>query len=106
MIITTTQSIERKEIVTYHGVVFGEVIAGINAVKDLFAGFKNFVGGRSNTYEKELAKARSKAIQEMEERAEKLGANAIVGMRVDVEVLGEGGNMLMVNASGTAVSVQ
>lgn len=106
MIISTTPTIEGKQIVQYHGVVFGEVITGINFVKDFFASFRNFVGGRSESYEKELGQARQKAMQEMQERAEKLGANAIVGIHIDTEVLGEGGGMLMITTTGTAVTIQ
>ena len=105
MIITTTPSIEGKTITNYHGVVFGEVITGINFVKDFFASFRNIVGGRSESYEQELEHARSKAMEELEERAQRMGANAVVGIRIDTEVLGEGGNMLMVTASGTAVTI-
>lgn len=103
MIITTTQSIEGKKIVEYKGIVFGEVISGVDVVKDMVAGLSNFFGGRSNTYETELVNARESALREMEERAEKLGANAVVGVDIDYEVLGANNGMLMVTASGTAV---
>jgi len=83
--------------------VFGEVISGINFIKDIAAGFRNFFGGRSGSYEGELIEARENALREMEQRAEALGANAVVGVDIDYEVLGTGGNMLMVTASGTAV---
>ena len=106
MIITTTPNIEGKTIVEYKGLVFGEVISGVNFVKDFTAGLSNFFGGRSNTYEEELLKAREKAVQEMEERAERRGANAIVGIDIDYEVLGVDNGMLMVTASGTAVVVK
>ncbi|MCL2817822.1 MAG: heavy metal-binding domain-containing protein [Clostridiales bacterium] len=87
----------------YKGIVFGEVISGINFIKDIAAGFRNFFGGRSGSYEGELIEARENALREMEQRAEALGANAVVGVDIDYEVLGTGGNMLMVTASGTAV---
>lgn len=103
MIITTTPSIEGGKIVQYLGVVFGETIAGVNFVKDFSAGLSNFFGGRSNTYEEELIKARQSALSEMEQRAYQMGANAIVGVDIDYEVLGSNNGMLMVTACGTAV---
>ena len=103
MIITTTNNIEGKKIVEYKGVVFGEVISGIDFIKDFTAGLTNFFGGRSGSYEQELIQARYKAMQEMEQHAYNMGANAVVGVDIDYEVLGQGGNMLMVTASGTAV---
>ena len=103
MIITTTPSIEGKKIVEYKGIVFGEVISGVNMVKDMMAGLTNIFGGRSNTYETELINARQNALREMEERAAQLGANAVVGVDIDYEVLGADNGMLMVTASGTAV---
>ena len=106
MIITTTQSIEGKKMVEYKGIVFGEVISGVDVVKDMVAGLSNFFGGRSNTYETELVNARESALREMEERAAKLGANAVVGVDIDYEVLGANNGMLMVTASGTAVRVE
>ena len=106
MIVTTTPSVEGKRIAAYYGVVFGEVVAGVNFVKDFAAGLSNFFGGRSSTYEEELINARTAAMAEMERRAAALGANAIVGVDIDYEVLGEGGGMLMVTASGTAVVVR
>ena len=106
MIVTTTQSIEGKKIVEYKGIVFGEVISGVNMVKDMMAGLTNIFGGRSNTYETELINARQNAIREMEERAFQLGANAVVGVDIDYEVLGADNGMLMVTASGTAVRVE
>ena len=105
MIITTTPIIEGKKIVEYKGVVFGEVITGINFIKDFAAGLTNFFGGRSGSYEGELIKAREEALAELAKRAEALGCNAVVGVDIDYEVLGQGGNMLMVTASGTAVRV-
>ncbi len=106
MIITTTPSIEGKTIVEYKGIVFGEVVSGVNFVKDFAAGITNFLGGRSNSYEGELIDARENALRELQQRASSLGANAVVGVDVDYEVLGTGNNMLMVTASGTAVVVQ
>ena len=103
MIITTTPSVEGKKIVEHKGIVFGEVISGVNMVKDMMAGLTNIFGGRSNTYETELINARQNALREMEERAAQLGANAVVGVDIDYEVLGADNGMLMVTASGTAV---
>lgn len=103
MIVVTTPSIEGKRITSYRGIVFGEVIAGVNFIKDFAAGLSNFFGGRSNTYEDELIQAREQAIQEMMYRAQQAGANAIVGVDVDYEVLGADNGMLMVTVSGTAV---
>ena len=106
MILTTTPSIEGKKITAYHGVVFGEVIAGVDFVKDFMAGFSNFFGGRSGTYEEELTNARETALEELAQRAQSKGANAVVGIDVDYEVLGSDNGMLMVTASGTAVTVE
>lgn len=106
MIITTTNSIEGKRIVDYKGIVSGEVIVGINVLKDMFASVRNLIGGRSKGYEEELVKARDNAMRELEERAERLGANAIVGVDIDYEVLGADNGMMMVIASGTAVYCQ
>ena len=106
MIITTTNSIEGKRIVDYKGIVSGEVIVGINVLKDMFASVRNFIGGRSKGYEEELVKARDNAMRELEERAERLGANAIVGVDIDYQVLGTDNGMMMVIASGTAVYCQ
>lgn len=103
MIVTTTPSVEGRRITEYKGVVFGEVIAGVNFVKDFVAGLSNFFGGRSGTYEEELINARQQALDEMEQRAAQLGADAVVGMDIDYEVLGADNGMLMVTASGTAV---
>lgn len=103
MIITTTHTIESRKIVEYKGIVFGEVVAGVDFVKDMMAGLSNIFGGRSNTYETELIEARENAIREMQQRAEALGANAVVGVDIDYEVLGANNGMLMVTASGTAV---
>ena len=106
MIITTTPSVEGKEIVNYMGIVFGEVISGVDFVRDFTAGLSNFFGGRSSTYEEELSTARQVALQELSKRAEALGANAVVGIDIDYEVLGSNNGMLMVTASGTAVVVR
>lgn len=105
MIITTTNSIEGKHITEYMGVIFGEVIAGVNFLKDFTAGLSNFFGGRSGTYEDELVNARSEALRELEQRAVQLGAHAIVGVKMDYEVLGADNGMLMVTVSGTAVRI-
>lgn len=106
MIITTTPGIEGREIVEYKGLVFGEVVAGVNIVRDIAASFSNFFGGRSGSYEEELINARESALDEMAKRAEKKGANAVVGVDVDYEVLGTDNGMLMVSVSGTAVVVR
>ena len=100
MIVTTTQSIEGMRILEYKGIVCGEVISG---VRDIAASFTNFLGGRSASYEDELIDARQNALAEMQERAAALGANAVVGVDIDYEVLGADNGMLMVTASGTAV---
>lgn len=106
MIITTTPSVEGKQIVQYKGIVFGEVISGVDFVRDFAAGLTNFFGGRSNSYEEELTRARTQALYELEQRAGSLGANAVVGIDIDYEVLGANNGMLMVTASGTAVVVE
>jgi uncharacterized protein YbjQ (UPF0145 family) len=106
MIVTTTPSIEGKRISRYCGVVAGEAILGANLFKDLFAGIRDLVGGRSATYERELQRARDIAMQELQQRAQDLGANAVVGVDLDYEVLGQSNGMLMVSASGTAVVVE
>ncbi|MDJ0741352.1 MAG: heavy metal-binding domain-containing protein [Gammaproteobacteria bacterium] len=105
MILTTTPSIEGKAITRYHGVVTGEAIMGANLFRDLFAGIRDIVGGRSAAYEKELRKAREVAFEEIQAAAEALGADAVVGIDLDYEVVGDKGGMLMVSISGTAVSV-
>ena len=106
MIVTTTPSIEGKRITRYCGIVNGEAILGSNFFKDWLAGIRDIVGGRSGAYERELQKARDIAMEELQERAAKLGANAIVGIDLDYEVLGQENGMLMVAASGTAVVVE
>ena len=105
MIITTTNSVEGRQIQSYLGIVFGEVISGIDFIKDFTAGLTNFFGGRSGSYEEELLHARETALRELEERAAKLGADAVVGVKMDYEVLGSNNGMLMVTASGTAVTL-
>ncbi|MBL8480032.1 MAG: heavy metal-binding domain-containing protein [Sterolibacteriaceae bacterium] len=106
MEMTTTPSFEGKKIAKYCGVVAGEAVLGANIFKDLFASVRDIVGGRSGTYENELRKARQIALDELAEQARELGANAVVGIDIDYEVLGEKNGMLMVSASGTAVVVQ
>lgn len=106
MIITTTPSVEGKKIECYLGIVFGEVISGVNFMRDIAASFRDLVGGRSASYEEELMRAREEALREMEQRAFNMGANAVVGVDLDYEVLGADNGMLMVTASGTAVVVE
>jgi len=103
MIVTTTPDIYGRNISGYLGIVTGEAIMGANVFRDLFAGLRDIVGGRSGAYEKELQRAREIAMQEMREAAEALNADAVVGVDLDYEVLGEGNGMLMVSISGTAV---
>ena len=103
MIVTTTQSIEGKRITAYHGVVVGEAILGANVFRDLFASITDIVGGRSGAYEQELGKARQIALGELEQRAAAAGGNAVVGVGLDYEVIN---SMMMVSASGTAVTVE
>lgn len=102
MIVTTTPSVEGRRITAYRGIVVGEAILGANVIRDLFAGITDILGGRSGAYEQELGKARATALAEMEERAASLGASAVVGVDLDYEVIN---NMLMVSASGTAVTL-
>lgn len=106
MIVTTTHSIEGKKITNYKGVVAGETIIGANLFRDIFASIRDVVGGRSSAYEEVLMEARTTAMRELEERARAMGANAVVGIDLDYEVIGSGGSMLMVSASGTAVVVE
>lgn len=106
MLLTTTNSIEGKTIVEYKGLVTGETIIGANIFKDLFAGIRDIVGGRSGSYERVLREAKNTAVSEMKEFAQKMGANAIVGIDLDYETLGSANGMLMVTASGTAVVYQ
>lgn len=105
MILTTTQTIEGKTIIEYKGLVFGEVIKGVNFLKDFGASIRDIVGGRSNSYEKELIAARDEALQELKVKALSMGADAVVGIDIDYEVLGKSNSMLMVTASGTAVKL-
>jgi uncharacterized protein YbjQ (UPF0145 family) len=106
MILTTTPSIDGRSVERYLGIVTGEAILGANLFRDLFANIRDIVGGRSGAYEKELAQARDIALQEMRDRAQQLGANAILGVDLDYEVLGQSNGMLMVSASGTAVVIK
>ena len=105
MILSTTPSIEGRTITEYKGVVFGEVISGVNFFRDFAASVRNLIGGRSGSYEDELVKARTQAMRELSERAAEMGADAVVGIDIDYEVLGENGGRLMVTASGTAVKL-
>lgn len=108
MQITTTDSIDGRRVRQYLGIVTGEAILGANIFRDLFAGIRDIVGGRSASYEKELRKAKDVALEEMAANAESLGATAVVGVDLDYETItmGSGGGMLMVSASGTAVSLE
>lgn len=103
MIITTTNNVEGREISDYMGIVFGEVVTGVNFIKDFGAGLRDIFGGRSSGYEQELLESRNEAINEMIDRATLMGADAVVGCKMDYEVLGGAGSMLMVTISGTAV---
>ena len=103
IILSTTPSIDGKRITRYCGIVTGEAIMGANVFKDLFAGIRNIVGGRSATYERELRKARTIALDELSQAAAELGATAVVGIDLDYETVGGQGSMLMVTVSGTAV---
>ena len=105
MILSTTPTLEGKAIREYRGIVVGEAILGANIFKDLFAGIRDIIGGRSGAYKKELARAREIAFEELKERAQALGANAVVGIDIDYEVVGQNGSMLMVSISGTAVVI-
>lgn len=105
MILTTTPTIEGHTIREYKGIVAGETIIGANFMKDFFASIRDIVGGRSSSYEKVLMEARETSMAEMQERAAQLGANAIVGIDVDYETIGESSSMLMVATSGTAVVI-
>ena len=106
MIVTTTPSIEGRRITRYVGIASGEAIVGANIVRDLFASVRDIVGGRAGAYENVLANARETALTEMRENAERMGANAVVGVDLDYETLGNAGSMLMVCASGTAVLIE
>ena len=105
MILTTTPTIQGHNIQQYYGIVTGETIIGANFVKDFFASIHDVFGGRSSSYENVLREAKDAAMKEMQERAERLGANAIVGIDLDYETVGQSGSMLMVSCSGTAVRI-
>jgi uncharacterized protein YbjQ (UPF0145 family) len=105
MLMTTTNNVEGKRIIKYHGLVSGEAILGANIFKDFFAGIRDIVGGRSSAYEKELRTAKDIAIQEMKNEAINIGGNAVIAIDLDYETLGQG-SMLMVTASGTAVTLE
>ena len=105
MILTTTPNIEGYKILEYKGLVTGETIIGANFMKDFFAGIRDIVGGRSKSYEKVLQEGKETSVREMMQRAQELGANAIVGIDIDYETVGQGGSMLMVACSGTAVRI-
>jgi uncharacterized protein YbjQ (UPF0145 family) len=106
MLMSTTPTLDGKRITRYLGLVSGEAILGANIFKDFFAGIRDIVGGRSAAYEQELRKAKEIALSEMRMQAEAAGANAVVGIDLDYETVGQGGSMLMVSASGTAVFYQ
>lgn len=105
MILTTTPQVEGHPVLEYKGIVTGETIIGANAFKDFFAGIRDIIGGRSGAYEKVLREAKDTSLEEMMERARQLGANAIVGIDLDYETIGQANSMLMVTASGTAVVI-
>ena len=105
MLITTTNTVEGKKVQKYYGLVSGEAILGANIFKDFFAGIRDIVGGRSAAYEQELRKAKDIALEEMQQQARSLGANAVIGVDLDYETVGSG-SMLMVSASGTAVTIE
>jgi uncharacterized protein YbjQ (UPF0145 family) len=105
MIVTTTPTIEGRTVASYHGIVTSEVIIGANIFRDLFAGIRDIVGGRTASYERPLREARKTALEELEAEAQALGANAVIGIDFDYEVIGQGGSMLMVSVSGTAVTL-
>ena len=106
MLVTTTPIIEGKRIIRYYGIVSGETIIGANVFRDFLAGIRDFVGGRSGAYEDVLRQAKDTAIREMEEQAARLGANAVIGVDLDYETVGGSGSMLMVTATGTAVTIE
>jgi uncharacterized protein YbjQ (UPF0145 family) len=105
IIVTTTPAVEGRSITAYLGIITGEAILGANIFKDLFAGIRDIVGGRSGAYEEELRRARSIALEELSAAAAQTGADAVVGVDLDYETVGQGGSMLMVTASGTAVKL-
>ena len=107
MIIATTNYVPGMEVVEYKGFATGEVVAGINFIKDLGAGIRNLFGGRVKGYEDEIIQARAEALKELEARAAEMGANAVIGVRIDFDAIGgDGNNMLLVTATGTAVVVR
>ncbi|ATF75237.1 YbjQ family protein [Pasteurella multocida] len=107
MLITTTPNIEGKQIIEYKELVFGEVVAGSNFIRDFFAGITDIIGGRSGAYESKIARARKEALEELQQQAKRLGANAVVGIEVNyTSINGEGKSMFMIVASGTAVVVR
>ena len=106
LILTTTPTLEGKKITRYFGIVTGEAIIGANIFRDIFAGIRDIVGGRSGSYEEVLREAKDNAITELEENARRMGANAVVGVDLDYETIGTNGSMLMVTASGTAVLIE
>ena len=106
MLLVTTPSVEGKKVTSYRGIVTGETIIGANIFKDFLAGIRDIVGGRSGSYERVLREAKNSALTEMAERAQQMGANAVIGIDLDYETLGQGNGMLMVTASGTAVVIE
>ncbi|HJB72514.1 MULTISPECIES: heavy metal-binding domain-containing protein [unclassified Barnesiella] len=106
MLLTTTPTVEGRRIVTYYGVVTGETIIGANVMRDFLAGIRDFFGGRSGAYEEVLREAKNTALEEMSREAQRLGANAVVGIDLDYETVGGSGSMLMVTCSGTAVRIE
>ncbi|MBU2493017.1 MAG: heavy metal-binding domain-containing protein [Bacteroidetes bacterium] len=106
MLVTTTNNVEGKKITVYLGLVSGEAILGANIFKDIFASIRDIVGGRSASYERELRQAKEIALQEMQDQAKLLGGNAVIAVDLDYETIGQGGSMLMVSASGTAVVME
>lgn len=106
MLLTTTPTVEGRRIVTYYGVVTGETIIGANVMRDFLAGIRDFFGGRSGAYEEVLREAKDTALEEMSREAQRLGANAVVGIDLDYETVGGSGSMLMVTCSGTAVRIE
>ncbi|MCI6407047.1 YbjQ family protein [Veillonella caviae] len=105
MIITTTMNVEGHDVKEYKGIVFGEVVEGRNFLKDFMSGIRDVIGGRSGSYENSLMKARQAALDEMSDRAQKIGANAVIGVSVQYNTLGQDGGMLMVTCTGTAVVI-
>jgi uncharacterized protein YbjQ (UPF0145 family) len=103
MLLTTTNTIENHTVTKYIGLVTGEAIIGANLFKDIFAGIRDIVGGRSGSYEQVLREAKDNALAEMEDNAKRIGANAVIGIDLDYETVGQNGSMLMVTASGTAI---